>query len=724
MIPPEAPGAHMIPAWPPLLYSGSMTTFPVPYPDAPFPADETERLAALRHLDILDTGEEEEFNRIVDLAVSLFGTAAAVISLVDHDRQWFKAVRGLGVTQTPRNIAFCAHTILQDGVCLVNDARQDARFAANPLVTGAPGIRFYAGAPLRTESGYKVGTLCLIDFHPRQDFGPAEQTLLVKLAAIASDELALRASKIQLKVLAEAEAKARRAAEEASTIKADFVQTMAHEVRTPLGGIIGMAEMLVASSPPGAPSHYAATLKEAADHLLLVVNNVLDFSKLEAGALEYDPLPCNLTELVESAVSVLAARAHECGLGIGAVFDPGVPRQVVCDTVRLRQILLNLIGNALKFTNYGGVYVTVSPAGPEQDGTLPVRFEIRDTGIGMRQEDLPRLFKRFSQLQPGTARNYGGTGLGLAICHRLVRLMQGSISVQSEPGKGSVFAFTLPLKLQPGALPPPCPLTGRHVLIAEQNPVERHVLQRQAEAMGAETMATEQPDAIDALLRQARLEGRAFDTLIISQENATQLGAEAALGEGNNPFGPVNVIQTVHDGQHGDWGRLVMAKPVTEANLAAALQAAWPAPVQPAAAVPAPAQVRHRLHILLAEDNEINQIVASALFSSIGHDITIAQNGAEAIAAAATGQHDLILMDMMMPDIDGPAAARAIRRLRGPQGGIYIVALTASTSAEHRQQCLDAGMNDFITKPVTRKQLAEALDRYFAWAAAQGESTP
>lgn len=689
---------------------------------APRPANEAERLAALYRLEVLDTPAEEAFDRVVHLAAAVFAMPTALISLVDRDRQWFKAVHGLGVRETPRDAAFCAHAILRGEVCQVSDAQDDPRFADNPLVTGAPHIRFYAGAPLRTEDGYNIGTLCLIDYVPRPDFGPAQREALARLAALTADEFSLRMRQRELLMLAAAEAEARAEAAEAVAIKAGFIATMAHEIRTPLGGIIGMVEMLNASGLREDQAHFATTLQAAAAHLLRVVNDVLDFSKLEAGALETEPAPCNLTEIVEETIYVLAPAAREAELAIGAVFAPGVPRLVVADSVRLRQVLFNLVGNALKFTNSGGVYVTVRGEEEKADGTAAIHFEIRDTGIGIPEADLPRLFQRFSQLHPTGARRDTGTGLGLAICRHLVRLMGGDIQASSVLGRGSAFSFTLRLQLQPGApaLSPP-PLAGQRVLLAESNQVDQFVLRQQMEALGALVTCVDDPAAIGPALTAARRAGSPFGTLILSRQAAAQLEVDAELEAGGQPFGPLRVVRTQAGGSPG--AGAVLAKPAGETALLAALRPRLaPAPISAPtpAAQPAPAR---RLRILLAEDNEINQLVASAMLGSLGHELTIVANGIEAVAAAATGQHDLVLMDMMMPGIDGPTATRAIRKLPGPQAGIYVIALTANAAPEHRALCLAAGMNDFITKPVTRRHLTEALQRYTLWSAAQPLAT-
>jgi signal transduction histidine kinase/CheY-like chemotaxis protein len=690
----------------------------------PLPPDEPARLAALHKLAILDTEPEREFNRIVDLAADIFNVPVAVISLIDRDRQWFKATHGTDLSGTPRQHSFCAYAILSDEVCLVPDATRDARFANNPLVTGEPGIRFYAGAPLHTDDGYKVGALCLIDFLPRADFGPRAQETLNKLADIAADALRLRLRKAELRQSVEENAAARRVAEQANAVKAEFVQTVSHELRTPLGAIIGMADMLGSSGLQRDQLHYVTTLRDAADHLLFVINNILDFSKLEAEAIEFDPHPCNLTELVEGTAAVPApvAQAHE--LELGTIFGPDLPRDVMCDRMRLRQVLLNLVGNALKFTNFGGVSIEITKAGEEQDGMLPLRFAVKDTGIGISQADLPRLFERFSQLRASTAREYGGSGLGLAISHRLVRLMGGELEVSSVFGQGSEFSFTLKLRLQPGATAPSWPdFAGKHVLVASANPVTCHVLKNLLTTFGAHPASVASMREIAPLLHRARQQGAAFETLILGAETDMDLEAEAEAAQSTQAYSGLHVVRLLRQAAATPDGATGLAEPVTETRLAAALRAKSPVsePQNQDAPPPAPLPAGERLSILLVEDNEINQMVAVAMLTSLGHEVDIATNGLDAITTAATGKYALILMDMMMPGIDGPTAARAIRNLGGAEAQTYIIALTANASAEHRALCTEAGMNDFLTKPVTRTHLRMALARYTAWNAARLE---
>jgi CheY-like chemotaxis protein len=351
---------------------------------------------------------------------------------------------------------------------------------------------------------------------------------------------------------------------------------------------------------------------------------------------------------------------------------------------------------------------------------MTLGLEVHDTGIGIPAGELPRLFKRFSQLQGSDLRQGGGgSGLGLAISERLVRLMGGNISVQSTLGKGSAFSVMLPVQVQADAPDAAAvPLAGRHVLVAEPNPVDQYVLRGQLEALGARVLVVGQAEAVAPALNAAWSAGQAYDTLILAQAFAEQLD----INREPQALGPVRVVRTETQGSAD-----MLVKPAGEVALLRAVAASVPLPASlaPPAPVAEPAAEPSRpLHVLLAEDNEINQLVASAMISSLGHELTLVVNGIEAVSAAATGGYDLVLMDMMMPGIDGPTATRAIRKLRGPAAEVYIIALTANATPEHRARCLQAGMNDFVTKPVTRQRLNEALQRYVHWAATRPGITP
>ena len=685
----------------------------------PLPPDEEDRLSALRAAEILDTEPEEAFERVVDLACSVFNVPIAIVSMVDRDRQWFKAARGLSVRETARDIAFCSYTILNDGICLVPDATQDSRFQNNPLVTDLPSIRFYAGAPVHSEGGFRIGTLCVVDTKPRHDFGPVQQAQLSAMAAIIADEFKLRQSGAKLRRLAEEAAAARLAAESDTATKSEFLATMSHEIRTPMNGIIGMTDLLIDSGLTDLQGHYASTLKSAANHLLGLISDVLDFSKLEAGALQLESVATDLGALVSETVALMAPLVREKKIVIGAVIAPEVPKSVLCDPARLRQILLNIAGNAVKFTEKGGVIIEVGVVGGGSSGPQRLRFSVRDTGIGINPDDLPRLFNRFSQVDGSISRRFGGTGLGLSICDRLVSLLGGNLAVLSTPGVGSDFHFEIPLKLDPnGASVAPVRFDpGTHVLLMQSNPVAREILSRHVENLGGTALTDLSPAVIGAWGR------RGLSAIIV--DDATGGGEHSVLASlPQGAMKPLVVLATQLQWPPSGY-EAILQQPLTQRAVSHALQkfisngplesvdSAGDLSRRPADTVTSQRSLAP-LRVLLADDNETNQEVAAAILDRMGHSVTVVENGVDAVSEVATGMFDLVLMDMMMPGVDGLAATRAIRRLNGAQSGTYIIAVTANASVEDRNKCLAAGMDDHMAKPITVERLGNVLDRYMS----------
>jgi signal transduction histidine kinase len=396
-----------------------------------FSIDEDGRLAALREYAIMDTPPEAAFDRIVALAADLFDVPIAAMTLIDSDRQWMKSIVGLDENETPREHAFCRYTILGDEVLVVPDAEQDDRFRDNPLVLEDPSIRFYAGAPLRLRSGHRLGALCVIDRTPRAPLSEVEKRRLQTLANVVVNEMDLR-------LMAERYAMATRRAEAATEAKSEFLANMTHELRTPLTSVIGFNALLAASPDlPEREKGMALKAKTASEKLLTIVNDVLDLAKLEAGAEEVGGEPIDVGPVVRSAVELFTERAAEKGLALHLHVADVLPR-VAVDPARLRQVLVNLIGNAVKFTAKGEIAVSGSVSGGQ------IQLAVRDTGVGIPEQNLGRVFERFEQGGAAISREFGGTGLGLAISERLARQMGGEITVESKVGHGSTFTVILP----------------------------------------------------------------------------------------------------------------------------------------------------------------------------------------------------------------------------------------------------------------------------------------
>lgn len=395
-----------------------------------FTVDEGERLAALHEYEILDTPPEAAFDRITSLAAELFGAPIAAVSLIDEDRQWFKSIIGLDTTQTPREHAFCAHTILSDEVMVVTDAVEDERFCDNPLVTDAPTIRFYAGAPLMLRTGHRLGALCVIDSKPRRSLTEVEKHRLATLAQIVVNEMDLRLMTARFSLLS-------RRAEAATEAKSEFLANMTHELRTPLTAVIGFNGLLAASpNLPDRERMLASKAKAASEKLLTIVNDVLDLARLEAGPRDLPLETVDALEVLASSADLFVERAAEKGLKLEINLPADLP-PVVGEPTRLRQVLVNLLGNAIKFTEAGAVSLK---AGADEQG---VHVEVSDTGIGIDPAKLELIFDRFEQGDPHIAKRFGGTGLGLAISRRLAEQMGAAVDVRSELGRGSTFTVRM-----------------------------------------------------------------------------------------------------------------------------------------------------------------------------------------------------------------------------------------------------------------------------------------
>ena len=604
----------------------------------------------------------------------------------------------------------------------IEDVTRDANF---PRASMAAQVGLHAAFGFPILLGAEV--LGVFEFFGHQIQQP-DHRLLEMMSAIGSQVgqfIERKEAEDALRVYAHDLETARKRAEEATRAKSEFLANISHEIRTPMNAMIGMTELALATRITREQREYLDAIQSSADALLSLVNDLLDFSKIEARKLQLDSVGFNLRDTLEDTMRVLAPRADQKGLELACHIHRDVPDALVGDPLRLRQVVINLVGNAIKFTEHGEVVLRVEPES-RGDANALLRFSVADTGIGIPPEKQAVIFEAFSQADSSTTRRYGGTGLGLAISSQLVELMGGRISVESQPGRGSTFHFAARFELQqPGVEKSPArwrTLTDLPVLIVDDNATNRRILEEVFTNWHMCPVSVEGGASALSTLERSLHADRSFAVVLLDGHMPDMDGfAVAERVTQDRRYRGIKLVMLTSAGQPEDVARCrrlgisaYLTKPVKQSELFDVIVTAIGQPAEERPRAPKPVRGARRpqrnLRVLLAEDNQVNQLLAKRIFRKLGHHVTVVSNGREALSAVQAGHFDLVAMDVQMPEMDGLDATAAIRAWE-KTGGTHtpIMAMTAHAMKGDRERCLAAGMDGYTSKPIRIGELERAI---------------